>query len=239
MRVQPLSIVAAIAALVALAGSAGAQDVGPLVIAKQGYFFVGGRYFDTPNGKVMAGHAYVEYLVPQKRTHRLPLVMIAGGAMSGANFTGTPDGRDGWAQYFVAQGYAVYLVDQVGRGRSPYVASVYGESRLNTSRFLTERFVAVARYRLWPQARLHTQWPGSGEPGDPIYDQMQAQELPDIVNAVLREQLNRDAGVALFDKIGPAVLFTHSQSGAYGWAMADARPALVKGIVAIRPSSSS
>lgn len=37
----------------------------------------------------------------------------------------------------------------------------------------------------------------------------------------------------LFDKIGPAVLFTHSQSGAYGWAIADARPALVKGIVAI------
>jgi pimeloyl-ACP methyl ester carboxylesterase len=30
-----------------------------------------------------------------------------------------------------------------------------------------------------------------------------------------------------------AVLFTHSQSGAYGWAMADVRPALVKGIVAI------
>lgn len=44
----------------------------------------------------------------------------------------------------------------------------------------------------------------------------QAQELPDIANAPLREQLNRDACVALFDKIGPAVLFTHSQSGAYG-----------------------
>jgi pimeloyl-ACP methyl ester carboxylesterase len=233
MRVQPLQAVAAIAAVVALIGSVSAEDVGPLVIAKQGYFFAGGKYFETPNGKVMAGHAYVEYLIPEKRTHRFPLVMIAGGAMSGANFTGTPDGRDGWAQYFLAQGYAVYLVDQVGRGRSPYVESVYGRSNLNTSKFLMERFVTVARYKLWPQARLHTQWPGTAEPGDPIYDQMQAQELPDIANAILREQLNRDAGVALFDKIGPAVLITHSQSGAYGWAMADARPALVKGIVAI------
>jgi pimeloyl-ACP methyl ester carboxylesterase len=230
MRVQPLS---AVAAVVALMGSASAQEVGPLSIAKQGYFFVGGKYFDTPNGKVMAGHAYVEYLIPQNRTHRFPLVMIAGGAMSAANFTGTPDGRDGWAQYFVARGYAVYLVDQVGRGRSPYVESVYGKSNLNTSRFLMERFVTVARYKLWPQARLHTQWPGTAEPGHPIYDQMQAQELPDIANAPLREQLNRDAGVALFDKIGPAVLFTHSQSGAYGWAIADARPALVKAIIAI------
>jgi pimeloyl-ACP methyl ester carboxylesterase len=233
MRVQALSTVAAVAAVVALMGSVSAQEVGPLAIAKQGYFFVGGKYFDTPNGKVMAGHAYVEYLIPLNRTHRFPLVMIAGGAMSGANFTATPDGRDGWAQYFVARGYAVYLVDQVGRGRSPYVESVYGKSNLNTSKFLMERFVTVSRYKLWPQARLHTQWPGTAEPGDPIYDQMQAQELPDIANAPLREQLNRDAGVALFDKIGPAVLFTHSQSGAYGWAIADARPGLVKAIVAI------
>src|SRR5258708_9807926 len=230
MRVQPLS---AVAAVVALMGSASAQEVGPLAIAKQGYFFVGGKYVDTSNGKVRAGNAYVEYLITQNRTHRFPVVMIAGGAMSGANFTGTPDGRDGWAQYFIARGYAVYLVDQVGRGRSPYVESVYGKSNLNTSKFLMERFVTVARYKLWPQARLHTQWPGTAEPGDPIYDQMQAQELPDIANALLREQLNRDAGVALFDKIGPAVLFTHSQSGAYGWAIADARPGLVKAIVAI------
>ena len=45
--------------------------------------------------------------------------------------------------------------------------SVYGKSNLNTSKFLMERFTTVARYQLWPQARLHTQWPGTGEPGDP------------------------------------------------------------------------
>src|ERR1700722_12748293 len=88
MRVLPVSAVAAIATVVALIGSVSAGDVGPLIIAKQGYFFVGGRYFDTPNGKVMAGHAYVEYLIPEKRTHRFPLVMIAGGAMEGGTFTG-------------------------------------------------------------------------------------------------------------------------------------------------------
>src|SRR5712671_5349181 len=218
MRVQPLSVVAAV---VALMGSASAQEVGPLAIAKQGYFFVGGKYFDTPNGKVMAGHAYVEYLIPQNRTHRFPLVMIAGGAMSGANFMGTPDGRDGWAQYFVRLGYAVYMVDQVGRGRSPYVEAAYGKAKLNTSKFLTERFVTVAKYKLWPQAHRYTQWPGTtGEPGDPVYDQMHAQMLTDIENATLREELNRDAGVALLDKIGPAVIFAHSQAGAYAWAIA-------------------
>ena len=46
--------------------------------------------------------------------------------------------------------------------------------------------------------------------------------------------LNRDALVALLDKIGPAVVMTHSQGGAFGWPVADARPDLVK---AIRRSS--
>ena len=31
------------------------------------------------------------------------------------------------------------------------------------------------------------------------------------------EALNRDAGVALLDAIGPAILLTHSQSGPLGW----------------------
>ena len=42
--------------------------------------------------------------------------------------------------------------------------------------------------------------------------------------------------MALLDKIGPAILLTHSQSGAFGWPVADARPKLVKAILAIEPS---
>jgi pimeloyl-ACP methyl ester carboxylesterase len=48
--------------------------------------------------------------------------------------------------------------------------------------------------------------------------------------------LNRDALVSLLDKIGPAILLTHSQSGAFGWPVADARPDLVKAIIAVEPS---
>ena len=46
----------------------------------------------------------------------------------------------------------------------------------------------------------------------------------------------RAAGAALLDRIGPAVLMTHSQSGPYGWQIADARPRLVRGIVTIEPN---
>ena len=44
------------------------------------------------------------------------------------------------------------------------------------------------------------------------------------------------AGTALLDRIGPAILVTHSQAGTFGWLLADARPQSVRGIVAIEPS---
>ena len=66
----------------------------------------------------------------RSKTHPYPIVMIHGGGQNGSNFTGTPDGREGWAQYFLRQGYAVYVVDQVGRGRSPLHPS-YGATVLS------------------------------------------------------------------------------------------------------------
>lgn len=42
---------------------------------------------------------------------------------------------------------------------------------------------------------------------------------------------------ALLDRIGPAVILVHSQSGAYGIGAAIARPDLVKAVVSIEPRS--
>jgi pimeloyl-ACP methyl ester carboxylesterase len=224
------------AALLALcARSAIAADAGSLEIASQGYLFAGGKYVDGPDGKYMSGQAYVEYQIPKTRTHPFPIVMIEGGGQSGSNFTGTPDGREGWAQYFLKQGYAVYVVDQPGRGRSA-LRGDYGETVQRPTSWVQQQFTAPERSKLWPQAKLHTQWPGTGVAGDPVFDQFYAQQLPAIASFPKQQELNRDAGAALLDKIGPAILLTHSQSGAFGWPIADARPNLVKAIVAVEPS---
>jgi pimeloyl-ACP methyl ester carboxylesterase len=156
--------------------------------------------------------------------------------MSGTNYTGTPDGREGWAQNFVRQSYAVYVVDQPGRGRSPYQAEVYGPVELVDRENSQRRYIAQEKYKLWPQAHLHTQWPGSGEPDDPIVQQLVASQLPAIKDFARQQVLNRDALVALLEKIGPAILLVHSQAGAFGWPVADARPDLVKAILAIEPN---
>src|SRR5688572_463327 len=91
------------------ASGASFGTTGPLSIARQGWFFVGGRRVKGTDGTYFAGQMYVEYQIPARRRHPYPIVMWHGNGQSGCNFTGTPDGREGWAQYFLRRGYAVYV----------------------------------------------------------------------------------------------------------------------------------
>ena len=113
-----------IAAVLLAAPLARAQERGPLALASASYFFVGGKIDSAVEGSPMVGHMYVEYMIPARRSHPYPIVMVHGGSQTGTNFTGTPDGREGWAQYFVRRGYAVYVVDQVARGRAAYWSQI-------------------------------------------------------------------------------------------------------------------
>ena len=68
-----------------------------------------------------------------------------------------------------------------------------------------------------------------------MFDQFFASQLPSIGDNTYQTRLTTDAVVALLDKIGPSIILTHSQSGAFGWPIADARPQLVKAVVAVEP----
>lgn len=207
-----------------------------LVIARQGWLFAGGKIDASLPGSPVVGQLYAEYQIPRRRRHRFPVVMIHGGRQTGTNFTGTPDGRDGWAQYFLREGYAVYVIDQPGRGRAAYTANAYGPLRDLDFDFTMRQFVAPERFDLWPQAHLHTQWPGAGQPGDPAFDGFLASQQPSIAAFATQQSLMRDAGMDLLDRIGPAILLVHSQAGAFAWPIAQARPDLVKAIIAVEPN---
>ncbi len=211
----------------------------PLVLSKLGYFFVGGKVEEAVPGRPFVGQMYVEFMLPAELRHPYPIVMVHGGFQTGTNFTGTPDGRDGWAQYFIRRGYGVYVVDQVARGRSPDWDHHHGPMSPSAERPIESfenRFTAPAAYASWPQAKRHTQFPGTGRFTDPVFAQFHASQFPSLASYPKQQELNRDALVALLDKIGPAILLTHSQSGAFGWPVADARPELVKAIVAMEPN---
>jgi pimeloyl-ACP methyl ester carboxylesterase len=230
------ALVSALMLSAVLAGGAlAAANDGPPV-AKQGYLFAGGKYSAVKGSRVMSGQIYAEFQIPRNQTHPYPIVMVHGAIQTGTNFTGTPDGRMGWAEYFLRQGYAVYVVDQPGRARASYSAAVEGEQAFPDLKATQERFTAPAKFKLWPQAALHTQWPGTGLEGDPIFDQFYASQVPFVRTPVTAQTMTRDGLAALLDKIGPAIVMTHSQSGAMGWLIADARPNLVKALIQVEPS---
>jgi pimeloyl-ACP methyl ester carboxylesterase len=208
-------------------------------VAAHGYFYVGGGYVGEPGKEVMQGQIYVEAPVPKDVRRQWPLVLIHGAAQTATNWMGTPDGRKGWADYFVEHGYVVYMVDQPMRGRSGWHPDD-GPLRMFTVEQEELPSTASEAVGTWPQAKKHTQWPGDGpnmgRKGDPEFDAFYATQVETVISNEETQERNQSAGAALLDKIGPAIILAHSQSGPFGWLIADVRPKLVKGIIAIEPS---
>src|SRR5580658_367587 len=138
--------------LLAIAGIASAQETPkmkkfltkPLVIEDQGSFFIGGvpkvtnfatvpppnnpNQANTPN-QITIGQMYVQFQIPSHKKERMPpVIMVHGSSHTAACLESTPDGREGWAPYFVRQGISTYIVDQAGRGRSGFDESVIHEA---------------------------------------------------------------------------------------------------------------
>jgi pimeloyl-ACP methyl ester carboxylesterase len=237
-----LKAVCFIAVLAGILGIAYAADAGPkqnqpIVLADEGYFFVGGQYAKIGERQFMAGQMYVQYLIPKKVTHKYPIVLMHGTAQTGNNFLGTPDGRRGWAYDFAALGYRVYIIDQVGRARSGAFPESYGPYARLAVRDLELIYTGQEVHNLYPQAKLHTQWPGgAGVAGNAAFDQFYAQQVEFLASGAKTEEIMYPAGVALLEKIGPAILLTHSQAGVFGWKLSDAKPELVKAHVAVEPN---
>ena len=62
--------------------------------------------------------------------------------------------------------------------------------------------------------------------GDKVFDDFTKTQVQFLAGG-RQETLTRDANVALLDMINtPVILLTHSQGGAFGWLVADARPNL-------------
>jgi len=207
-----------------------------LTIQGQGSFAVGGTVVKTPGtftnnkptaeGQSLHGdHLYAFYQVPQN-PKALPIVMLHGAFQSARSWETTSDGREGFQTLFLRRGFPVYLVDQPRRGRA-------GNSTVGTAIEPTpydQLFFDQFRLGKWPS----------------YFDNVQFDRKPETLEQFFRSVTPNtgpyDAGVisnamaALFAKIGPAILFTHSQGGGPGWLTA-IKNANVKAIVAFEPGS--
>ena len=210
----------------------------PITIVDQGSFLVGGSAFTAPgtfnpnrfpdplpDGQTFSGdHAYVQFQIPPD-ARDLPLVLWHGGGQFTKTWESTPDGREGYQTIFLRRGFAVYMLDQARRGRA-------GRSTVGTTITATANEQALFntfRLGIWPDYFANVQFPRDPESLDQYYRQQTPNTGPGD-NAVIT-----DAGAALFQKIGPAVLVTHSASGILGWLTAIKSPN-VKAIIAYEPT---
>src|SRR5687767_15811633 len=214
-------------------------------VARHGFYYAGGKYvgeLGDEKESTMGGAMYVEVMVPKQIRSPYPIVFLHGAGQTGVDWLQTPDGRPGWAYNFLDMGYVVYLQDFPTRGRSQYVPGVDGTPgqlnlNIRTANNLEEIFTAAAARGNFPQAKKHNQWPGTGRIGDKVFDEFTKTQVQ-FLQGNRQETLTRDAYIALLDAINtPVILLTHSQGGAFGWLVADARPSLVKAIVTLEPAA--
>ncbi len=223
----------------------------PLVIAKQGSFFVNetdvATSYASGAGTPQPGHVsvkgmYVQYQIPQARKRgAYPVIMVHGSAHTGKTWEETPDGRMGWAEYFVRRGVPVYIVDHSGRSRSGFDPTPTNQARLDRNPESVPSFTKFTNEQAWVRFRFgpkpfvpfaNTQFPIKAQ------EEYFAQLVPNTETATFGGGQNTiDALAKLLDRIGPAVVLVHSQSGSYGIGAAMARPGLVKALVSIEPRS--
>lgn len=229
MRLTRIAFASILAATLAACATPNPLSTGgaaePLVIEEQGSFAVGGSIvtspgtFDPiaqgafnpagqePRGQTLHGdHLYAFYQRPVD-ARRLPLVFWHGHGQSGKTWETTPDGREGFQTIFVRRGFTVYVIDQPRRGRA-----ARGTQPIAIAASPDEQsWFGIFRLGVWPNL-----YPGVAFSRDPdALNQFFRQSVPNT--GPYDVAVNTAAVSALFDKIGPGVLVTHSQSGTLGW----------------------
>jgi pimeloyl-ACP methyl ester carboxylesterase len=231
-----LVLLAAAPASCATVNAGGTPGPAPLVIREQGSFAAGGTVvtnagtFDphkpTPEGATLHGdHAYVFYQVPE-HARRLPLVFLHGAGQFSKAWETTPDGREGFQTIFLRRRFSVYLLDQPRRGNA-------GRSTVPSSIPATpddQIWFGMFRFGIWPDYFPGVQRSRDAEALNQFFRSMTPNTGP------FDPEVTANAVSALFDRIGPGILVTHSQGGLPGWLTAMKNPK-VRAVVSYEPGS--
>lgn len=228
----------------------------PLAILEIGSFFVGGEMIGLsgmpkrarvstsngpahsidPNGEIIVGQMYVQYVQLAVPRATCPLMLWHGGGMTGANWETTPDGRPGWQMFFLRAGFDVYVSDAVERGRASWAPypQIYDE----VPYFRTAREAWEETFRFGPAGSWNVN-PVLRRPYSDLrfdvahFESFMNQFVPRWATNNTRTQRAYDALIA---RTGHSILLTHSQGGNFGLTAALHSPKQVKAVISLEPS---
>jgi pimeloyl-ACP methyl ester carboxylesterase len=208
-----------------------------LQIQKQGSFSAGGTVaksggtFDPlkpwnvqQGGQTRHGdHADVFFQIPVS-AKRKSMVFLHGYGQSRRSWQTTADGRQGFADIFLRNGYSTFLVDQPGRGAAGQTNSP-GQITATPD---DQTWFTQFRIGLYPKFNEGVQFPKDSLSLNNFFRMM----TPNTGSVT--EETIVNAMSSVFDKSGEGILFTHSAGGVPGWKTA-VKNSNVKAIVAIEP----
>lgn len=226
----------------------------PLVLTDEAMFTIGGRLAATDHpgsspitgspgpGSISVDQLFVHRRIPATCTG-IPVVMVHGSNASGSLWETTPDGREGWATWFVRQGHPVYVVDHAGRGRSGFDPTEVNRASADGSTDTLPNLFLATRERQWVNGRIGPDYPrpfpGVRFPVD-SFDRFMASHVPNAESTLATGGATTVAALAeLLDRIGPAAVVVHSQGGSYGIDLVRRRPDLVRCVVSVEGGSES
>lgn len=160
------------------------------------------------------------------------VLLVHGGGGQGADFLRTPDGRPGWIHRFLRAGYATYVIDRPGHGRSTWNDRVLGPQQPAADyQALYPRFVEVAENALWKEAAKHDRWPVHPRAGD----RFMAGQGPMAATLGASQRHVEVVAEQLFELTGPTIVVSHSMGGPCGWALTAIGGPSVVAVVAAEP----
>ena len=179
-------------------------------------------------------HANTFYQIPALGNGH-PVVFLHGYGQTRTGWQSTPDGREGWADLFLKNGYSTFLVDQPRRGAAgatEYIVTDPGD--VDGEKFKVGEQAWYTHFRIGrvaPQRYEGSQFPEGADVQEEFFQQM----TPNTGN--YDEPLFGKALSAVLSDVKAmtgekSIYITHSQGGRVGWAT-DAEN--IAAIVAVEP----
>ena len=227
----------------------------PLVIEKQGIFSSGGitttspglfqpenQWEETGAGQTShTDHANVLYQIPHEGSG-LPMVFLHGYGQSRMGWMTTPDGREGWSDFFLRKGHPVFLINGPRRGE----AGATSVSGLISTKTLDQRWYTQFRIGRWEKGRSVTNQGSQFPNDDHSVDQFFRQMTPDTgMRSDMGADFDNDTAARalaasiddVFRMTGQkSIVVTHSQGGFPGWTAA-LYTSHIAAVIAIEPGS--
>ena len=154
------------------------------------------------------------------KKHKVPIIMVHGGGLTGDDLGNDPRRTEGWSTYFTRQGFDTYIVDFPGRGRAGFNVTPLNQAKFEDNVSLQPSIGRTGSRQLGPHSVLGrpilTPFPGvqspqvnpDGSVNQAAVEQFSAQGVPsaEVTLTPAAAATIPAAIVELLKKVGPAIL---------------------------------